>query len=1353
MTYLVLYDLLNASSAVPSVNSASHSSAPTSNVASLLQFTIPDGKLFYPEPFIASPSYLHSDLTYLHIFQYWYWLWFMFIFLICFFFISFLCTIRWCTNRVRPRRETRGVSRSKCGDLITACVPVSWAASIIINESADATDLNDGFGTAELVVGVRAYQWGWEYYYPRSIDLNYNVRPSYSSFVGNSLKYNFSSGKSLATNNLWRMYQNKPEDRVITPAHLMLIPLDSGSMTNFLNFKNIGVNTLQESTAFSKIRNSTKVYNSHLVHTPSTFTNKYYSINSTFSNENDYLTTSSFGLRKQHNLSSASSYGNSFASTVLDSQSFDKFLTTNLNVNSKSTSESSSLAPSPLSLGRDESVTSTPNTARLSGLLSPNASAPSSLTKLVAYPSLLSNINDNSDKAGLSYPITKLTSPNVVSGEFQNSGLTLQQAQSADSSSVTSDYSSLTRGNSSTSAKVFNLSGPNSKVLLGDQSIRSHVNLSPSKSNYNLSAGLNTLTSNAQFGSRFGQQGNSFSNALASESDYADYSLTNNLASSRSFLSESHPAVLSSLPSGSNSLNYDSTTATTGTTSYTADGELQESSKRSKSSVGDVFVGSREKTPRAVNTAYWSTFWATTNPSHRVSSALKANLERTSFYLPTFTNYSDYDFRNDQAIDMLEELFWETSYSGYNFYDYMTINRNQSADHTPSARDFKLEKQFYSSTLGLEVDNCPLTSKTLKDLSLSGSYYGNSIQMEDYLVKPSQLATQNFALLPLQADLNELDESFSNFKGINSLFSKFSVLPLGTATSTLAPRSYISVFNNFRSDFEDFSWHRSSPIDGDGSQVGSDLRLSNPATLRPSVRNSIVNYNAFQKVFKPRLDEGRAHSQSSSFADLGLRQPFLSDSKVPYLQLLGKNRDSFFETPLYKASTLNNFNTASSLMDSLNTPMYDFPFMLARTSDTMRFTWVDWFSKWKHVEVQPSSVSRYSTLGVPYLRKPFDFNSTTGDKFQDTELYFTRVARSRRNYLTNWSYSPFLYNRSYIWNAESRFDSTFLNSYESLSSAKVACDWMAWYWKSPAFTSNTSNNLNYSLSGNDIYNKSTWRPSTSIASYYYNVSKLVDILSKREFIYRQYLENSHSAVHLPTSLCATPTNPILTELKSSFLFSDPSNFSSEYSRDLLYTSTPYFKFILLKSLSQQASDLVSALPLNASLITDYTFFYFFGSSTQEMNQNSELYKSQFRPLKKGISSMLRLHATGAVAMPIEIRLQVLASSRDVIHSWAIPSASIKIDCVPGYTSHRMMKFLLTGVYWGQCQEICGRYHHWMPIVVYFMKRDLFFLWCTHFVFAPEPNSTWDIADKRFADFIRFASYDKSSWLNEYGSSY
>jgi hypothetical protein len=37
-----------------------------------------------------------------------------------------------------------------------------------------------------------------------------------------------------------------------------------------------------------------------------------------------------------------------------------------------------------------------------------------------------------------------------------------------------------------------------------------------------------------------------------------------------------------------------------------------------------------------------------------------------------------------------------------------------------------------------------------------------------------------------------------------------------------------------------------------------------------------------------------------------------------------------------------------------------------------------------------------------------------------------------------------------------------------------------------------------------------------------------------------------------------------------------------------------------------------------------------------------------------------------------------------------------------------MIFLVSGIFWGQCMEICGRFHHWMPIIVFFIKRDLFF---------------------------------------------
>jgi len=69
------------------------------------------------------------------------------------------------------------------------------------------------------------------------------------------------------------------------------------------------------------------------------------------------------------------------------------------------------------------------------------------------------------------------------------------------------------------------------------------------------------------------------------------------------------------------------------------------------------------------------------------------------------------------------------------------------------------------------------------------------------------------------------------------------------------------------------------------------------------------------------------------------------------------------------------------------------------------------------------------------------------------------------------------------------------------------------------------------------------------------------------------------------------------------------------------------------------------------LVNDYLFFYFLNNNTTiELGNNNNLFKSQYKPLKRGISNLLRLHGTGAVAMPIEIRLQILASSRDVIHS-------------------------------------------------------------------------------------------------------
>ena len=90
---------------------------------------------------------------------------------------------------------------------------------------------------------------------------------------------------------------------------------------------------------------------------------------------------------------------------------------------------------------------------------------------------------------------------------------------------------------------------------------------------------------------------------------------------------------------------------------------------------------------------------------------------------------------------------------------------------------------------------------------------------------------------------------------------------------------------------------------------------------------------------------------------------------------------------------------------------------------------------------------------------------------------------------------------------------------------------------------------------------------------------------------------------------------------------------------------------MFKDLLLNLNSYVTTLPLNLKLVNEYLFFHFIDQpKSVTMGNREEMRKNQFKPLKKGISSMMRLQGTGAVAMPIEIRLQILASSKDVIHS-------------------------------------------------------------------------------------------------------
>nr|AQT39599.1 cytochrome c oxidase subunit II [Brachysomophis crocodilinus] len=70
-----------------------------------------------------------------------------------------------------------------------------------------------------------------------------------------------------------------------------------------------------------------------------------------------------------------------------------------------------------------------------------------------------------------------------------------------------------------------------------------------------------------------------------------------------------------------------------------------------------------------------------------------------------------------------------------------------------------------------------------------------------------------------------------------------------------------------------------------------------------------------------------------------------------------------------------------------------------------------------------------------------------------------------------------------------------------------------------------------------------------------------------------------------------------------------------------------------------------------------------------------------------------------MVVPMESPVRVLVTAEDVLHSWAVPAIGVKMDAVPGRLNQTAFVATRPGVYYGQCSEICGANHSFMPIVV------------------------------------------------------
>jgi len=115
---------------------------------------------------------------------------------------------------------------------------------------------------------------------------------------------------------------------------------------------------------------------------------------------------------------------------------------------------------------------------------------------------------------------------------------------------------------------------------------------------------------------------------------------------------------------------------------------------------------------------------------------------------------------------------------------------------------------------------------------------------------------------------------------------------------------------------------------------------------------------------------------------------------------------------------------------------------------------------------------------------------------------------------------------------------------------------------------------------------------------------------------------------------------------------------------------------------------------------------FFSSLTQTSNEARQL-RSDINP--RTVENYL-LDVDHPLIIPVDTKIRYLITANDVIHSWWMPDFAVKKDAIPGFINEGWFQVNKIGTYRGQCAELCGKDHGFMPIVVEVLSKDDYAAW-------------------------------------------
>jgi cytochrome c oxidase subunit 2 len=147
-------------------------------------------------------------------------------------------------------------------------------------------------------------------------------------------------------------------------------------------------------------------------------------------------------------------------------------------------------------------------------------------------------------------------------------------------------------------------------------------------------------------------------------------------------------------------------------------------------------------------------------------------------------------------------------------------------------------------------------------------------------------------------------------------------------------------------------------------------------------------------------------------------------------------------------------------------------------------------------------------------------------------------------------------------------------------------------------------------------------------------------------------------------------------------------------------------FALLYSLDEMVDPAITIKAIGHQWYWSYEYSDYTASDSQNIAFDSYMLPEE--DLEAGQLRLLEVDQR--VVVPVNTHIRMILTAADVLHAWAVPSLGLKVDCVPGRLNQVSMFIRREGVFYGQCSELCGANHAFMPIVVEAVPLENYIEW-------------------------------------------